>query len=271
MNKRYIDFVPVKKGEVARSAKVIMPTKAVAPSKSTAPVSRTPARATVLAKSRSNAPARPVRTKVATAGAQMTKTPTKPRTRAEVNVAEVMAERKYAAGVTRRVGPAPKYGVIEDYKPRFVQAEVQKRPLSNRARSTASELKDVLIDAKQKKLVEKAGPLALALTKAGALTRSKKEAIEAKKEAKKEAKLVKTPRMQFVNMDKIDKRPLSKNSKNVYKKKAFIPPEEDEPSGPVTIIDKPEKDSKVGMIVAIILTIILGAAAGTVAFLLLPK
>ena len=103
------------------------------------------------------------------------------------------------------------------------------------------------------------------------MTRSKKEAIEAKKEAKKEAKLVKTPRMQFVNMDKIDKRPLSKNSKNVYKKKAFIPPEEDEPSGPVTIIDKPEKDSKVGMIVAIILTIILGAAAGTVAFLLLPK
>ena len=58
-------------------------------------------------------------------------------------------------------------------------------------------------------------------------------------------------------------------SKNVYKKKVVVPKEE--PSGPTTIIEKPEKDSKVGMVVAIILTIILGAAAGTVAFLLLPK
>ena len=39
----------------------------------------------------------------------------------------------------------------------------------------------------------------------------------------------------------------------------------------VTIISKPEKDTKVGRVVAIILAIILGAAAGTVAFLLLPK
>jgi len=55
----------------------------------------------------------------------------------------------------------------------------------------------------------------------------------------------------------------------VYKKKIVAPKEE--PLGPMTIIEKPEKDSKVGMVVAIILTIILGAAAGTVAFLLLPK
>ena len=40
---------------------------------------------------------------------------------------------------------------------------------------------------------------------------------------------------------------------------------------PERIIAMPDKDSRAGMIIAVILTIILGAAAGTVAFLLLPK
>lgn len=83
--------------------------------------------------------------------------------------------------------------------------------------------------------------------------------------SKKDARL-KIPKPAFVNTEKVRKRPLSKN---VYQKKVVVPKEE--PSAPVTIINKPEKDSKVGLIVAIILTIILGAAAGTVAFLLLPK
>lgn len=75
------------------------------------------------------------------------------------------------------------------------------------------------------------------------------------------------PQTRFVNTDKIVKRPLSKNvyQKNVVKSK------EEVSQGPVTIIQKPEKDSKVGLVVTIIITIILGAAAGTVAFLLLPK
>ncbi|MBR3143663.1 hypothetical protein IKF12_00445 [Candidatus Saccharibacteria bacterium] len=77
-------------------------------------------------------------------------------------------------------------------------------------------------------------------------------------------KTYKTPH--FVNTEKVAKRPLSKN---VYQKKIVEPKEE--PQAPVTIIHKPEKDSKMGLIVTIILTIILGAAAGTVAFLLLPK
>lgn len=78
----------------------------------------------------------------------------------------------------------------------------------------------------------------------------------------------KVPRVRFVNTEKITKRPLSKN---VYQKKIIIPDEPEVPSKPITIIDKPEKDSKMGMIAAIIITIILGAAAGTVAFLLLPS
>lgn len=77
---------------------------------------------------------------------------------------------------------------------------------------------------------------------------------------------LKIPKVAFVNTEKIVKRPLSKN---VYQKKIVTP--EEKPQGPVTIIAKPEKDSRVSLVVTIIITIILGAAAGTVAFLLLPK
>ena len=76
------------------------------------------------------------------------------------------------------------------------------------------------------------------------------------------------PKARFVNTEKVTKRPLSKN---VYPKKVVVPEVAEKPSKPVTIINKPEKDSKMGMVVAIIITIILGAAAGTVAFLLLPN
>lgn len=84
------------------------------------------------------------------------------------------------------------------------------------------------------------------------------------------------PRAQFINQDKVKKRPLSKN---VYQKQVAtnkpVKSVKETPTKkngkPVTIISKPEKDSKVGMVVAIVLTIILGAVAGTVAFLLLPK
>ena len=79
---------------------------------------------------------------------------------------------------------------------------------------------------------------------------------------------VATPKAHFVNTEKIKKRPLSKNA---YPKKEIPVPKEERPSAPVKIIDKPAKDSKAGLIVTIIITIILGAAAGTVAFLLLPK
>ena len=95
-----------------------------------------------------------------------------------------------------------------------------------------------------------------------------KKPVEAKLEAKTEVKKPAVPlKPAFVNTEKIRKRPLSKN---VYPKKV-VEPKEEVPSAPVTIINKPEKDSKVGLIVTIIITIILGAAAGTVAFLLLPK
>ena len=223
----------------------------------------------------------------------------------EVDVRQVMRERRepgVSTGYSRKLvtqrampgargvsGEEPKYGVIEDYRPKFVQTEVKKRPLSGaqgagkhgqtmqRAmgavpkkgatpvprRGDVRDAEDALIDAKRKKIAGAAAALESAMQKAEEIGQERKSVRESRREARKAAKLPKTP---FVNTDKIDKRPLSKN---VYKRKVVVPKEE--PSGPVTIIEKPEKDSKVGMIVAIILTIILGAAAGTVAFLLLPK
>ena len=97
----------------------------------------------------------------------------------------------------------------------------------------------------------------------------KEKPVEKKAEAPKKAPTGATlnvPKTRFVNTDKIEKRPLSKN---VYKKNVTAPKEEK--SAPVTIIAKQDKGSHIGVIITIILTIILGAAAGTVAFLLLPK
>lgn len=74
------------------------------------------------------------------------------------------------------------------------------------------------------------------------------------------------PKSPFINQVNVAKRPLSKN---VYQKK--VEPTKEPKAGPVAIISKPEKDSRAGLVVGIILTIILGAAAGTIAFLLLPK
>ena len=88
--------------------------------------------------------------------------------------------------------------------------------------------------------------------------------VEKIEEKPKDKGTYKTP---FINQDKVKKRPLSKN---VYRKRPSVAKTEAK-QGPVTIISKPEKDAKIGLIVTIILTIILGAAAGTIAFLLLPK
>ncbi|MBQ3413234.1 hypothetical protein IJH33_00030 [Candidatus Saccharibacteria bacterium] len=234
MNKRYIDFVPVKGAEKVDTK--------VATSVATNEARVKPV-------------AMPARTAPSSAGTKKVARPQPARAVAkpEFDVTQVMAER-HVAGVS--ASKRPRYGVVEDYRPKFVQTEVKKRPLSKQA------MRDTLTDAKQKKIVKR--PLETVAEKVETL--SEREPRASKAVAKKQAKLLKMPRVPFVNTDKIAKRPLSKN---VYKKKVVVPKEE--PSGPTTIIEKPEKDSKVGMVVAIILTIILGAAAGTVAFLLLPK
>lgn len=144
----------------------------------------------------------------------------------------------------------PKLGMIEELGPKFVRTDVPKRPLSRASHFEVT--KTELTEAKAKKIGNKKKTVA------------EKPAMTLKKTEDKS--IYTPPKTPFINAEKIEKRPLSKN---VYHKKVEAPKEE--PKGPVTIISKPEKQAHVGLIVTIILTIILGAAAGTVAFLLLPK
>lgn len=196
----------------------------------------------------------------------------------------------------------PDFGVIEDYKPKFVKTEVTKRPLggNSEARAAGAGVKSAGAGGP---VVKPAGVAGAGARAAGNAARSsmakpnndaaafKAQKIGARPFAKRPATASKTvsnetvyakavaktaavseketlnvPKTKFVNTEKVEKRPLSKN---VYKKKVVAPKEE--PTGPVTIITKPDKGSHIGVIVTIVLTIILGAAAGTVAFLLLPK
>lgn len=148
----------------------------------------------------------------------------------------------------------PNYGVVEELHPKFVKTEVEKRPLS---RSHFIKKQDELKKAKAEKIAAKK------------LEKPVEKPVENSKKTEKPAEdktKMKIPKTPFINQNKVAKRPLSKN---VYER--TIKPTEEIPTGPVTIISKPEKDAKISLVVTIILTIILGAAAGTIAFLLLPK
>lgn len=157
-----------------------------------------------------------------------------------------------------------KLGQIEDVNPKFVMTDVPKRPLSE-TRDAASGV-ELVGAAKAKRLVGRMNPLKA--TRQYAETRPNSTTVitaEQKVDATYQA-----PKSPFINQDKIVKRPLS--SKNVYTKRvASESTLATSQAKPVTIITKPEKESHVGMVVTIILTIIFGAVAGTVAFLLLPK
>ncbi len=169
---------------------------------------------------------------------------------------DVAIEEFLAVDTNPRRMSEPEYGVIEEYKPKFVQTEIKKRPLgqpeAKKPVNTAAFAKAQKVSARP---FMKAKPAEKPAEKAPETPEKKSEKEE-----------FKTPKTRFVNTEKVEKRPLSKN---VYKKTIVAPKEE--PSGPVTIITKPDKGSHIGVIVTIVLTIILGAAAGTVAFLLLPK
>lgn len=72
----------------------------------------------------------------------------------------------------------------------------------------------------------------------------------------------------FINTNKVEKRPLSKTA---YPRRKDLSEVEEIPSGPIAIIDRPEDNSNTGLIITVILTVILGTAVGTIAFLLIPR
>lgn len=152
--------------------------------------------------------------------------------------------------LSTRKTDAPTLGVVEDLNSRFVENDLPKRPLGS-ARQVKANKNDSRL-AKLKRFDKK-------------ISKPVEKPVETTNISGNKATFV-PPKSPFINMEKVTKRPLSRN---VYQKK--IEPPKEEPKGPVTIISKPEKDSRIGLVVVVILTIILGAAAGTVAFLLLPK
>lgn len=156
---------------------------------------------------------------------------------------------------TRRE-PEMELGVIEDFAPKFIKTTTEKRPLNSGKTAPRRVANNVSQSAKVQKASAKVSG---GIAKTGSAVRTRQVA---KTNANYE-----TPRTPFINMDKVVKRPLSKNVAQKNEKKIL----KKDAKKPVVAAKKKEKDSKVGLIITIILTIILGAAAGTVAFLLLPK
>ena len=155
--------------------------------------------------------------------------------------------------VSTRSASSPALGVIEDLSPRVNAPNLHHTITKSQASSKITAIKS-----------QKIGNRAHVKPAKNPVENSVENS--AKKSLQSEPKHTFIP-PKFINQDKIKKRPLSKN---VYRKK-IEPAKESSAKKPVTIIAKPEKDTKVGIIITIIITIILGAAAGTVAFLLLPK
>lgn len=154
--------------------------------------------------------------------------------------------------------PAPKtmnLGVVENLNSKFVKSDVPKRPLSQKPLTAGDAL--AAIKAQKVKADKIPKPVAKPV-------KPSKEPVKSEKSHAYQA-----PKAQFINQEKIVKRPLSKN---VYLRELEKSEKtEAEPQKPVTIVSEPKKKSHLGTVFAVILTIILGAAAGAVAFLLLPK
>lgn len=200
---------------------------------------------------------------------------------------------------------APVLGVIEETGVKFVSTDVSKRPLGDpshfkerKAGISAIKAKKVGMGAAVKEKASTMRPIGARATaangrgkarpgvamgvvgsKAMAETDKARTGVETQKATSSSASqnrmtiakkdkhsTYQMPKSPFINQSKVQKRPLSKN---VYSKK--VPVSKKEPSGPVTIISNSDKSSRVGLIVTIVLTIVLGAAAGAIAFLFLPK
>lgn len=241
MNKRYIDFVPAKKsipkGGIAKAKSIKVTKPAEKPLEK--PVKK---------------PVKRIVRRIPAANPLLDE---------EIEVEEIFAEREEPKKAPKSV-VKPK--LTRDNQPKFVKADVKKRPLGSKNAVKVAGAAKVGVTAAKAKTAVKGAAVAKTATAAKVATSVKPAA--AKPVAKRPAPL--GQRTKFLNTDKIEKRPLS--TVTARKKPVIVPkPIEEKPKAPERIISKPEKDSKAGLIIAIILTIILGAAAGTVAFLLLPK
>jgi hypothetical protein len=164
------------------------------------------------------------------------------------------------------------FGVIEDYQPVNAQPETKKRSLfrSMSRRDTEKPSKEEFDENPEgdlagddlETLIEKQAEAQNLQTQ-----QERKEASE--RRSSKLNEFLKAGKSPFIRTASVEKRPLSNSV--ATRKPNLTKISKDEPSDPATIIEKPEKDAHVGIIVTVILTIVFGAAIGTGAFLLLPK
>jgi len=151
------------------------------------------------------------------------------------------------------------FGVIEDYHPAKQPEKIAKRPLSTpEKRQKAQQTIDDALEELEKEDI----------TSATSNTSKPQPEDTPAGRSNRLNDLLKAGKSPFIRTNAIEKRPLSNS---VAPKKPVINSIKEEPSDPATIIEKPEKDAHVGIIITVILTIIFGAAIGTAAFLLLPK
>lgn len=151
----------------------------------------------------------------------------------DVNVEAIFAERPVEKSLEE---PKPAIGSIENLSEKFVNTKVEKRPLSRSSFTSAAA-------AKAKKIPK------IPLIGKKKNTDSAPEPSVKKEEKKPDTLTV--PSSPFVRSVKVAKRPLSRN---VYRPEKPVT-EPKEPKGTVTIIEKPEKDSRIGLIVTIIITL----------------
>ncbi len=179
-------------------------------------------------------------------------------------------------------------GVTEDLSARFVKTEVPKRPLSG---ATASAMRGVncgVDPAARRGMTDTRGDVVvseganselrnLKAKKVGQRARKVAKVIETEAEVEKTQNdrraVYSVPKSPFINQANLPKRPLSKN---VYHGQfeplmGNLKPSDSREDVKTKVISQAPKESKVEPIIGVIVTIILGAVAGTVAFLLLPK
>ncbi len=204
-----------------------------------------------------------------------------PESKSEIDIIESIEE-ELPNAKTFETQSSAAFGVFEDYVPidsrkaGYYAANFEKRPLSEPVRSSKAAASSAnsttpvsdtseaeLKAAKAEKILKRPDLKSSLRSEKG--TSDSADAKSSEEKAKSEPKsTIQTPH--FINTHNIEKRPLSKTN---YQARAEAP--KNVLSDPVTIVDRPENESRLGLILTIIFTIILGAAVGTIAFLLMPK
>lgn len=213
-----------------------------------------------------------------------------------------------AAGANFSLKERPQFGVIEDFQPRFLNTEVEKRPLSG---ALALEPQEAQTEVKPAQQRAKAGNAKIErktrnVRNVGDAPAAGNAGINSAAERTRAARQTKMqiPKARFINQNKVAKRPLSKTA---YAEPGYgtvsgtrtgvsaaggmvrggatiaggatggkaggakMAKKIENAGGALKVKKNAPKGGAAGMICAIILTVILGAAVGTVAFLLLPK